>query len=63
MAKKVEKTDEVQNLRTAIREKNTANFYIFYGEETFLLHHYLGQLKKLLVDPLTESFNFNKLTK
>ena len=63
MAKKVEKTDEVQNLRTAIREKRTDNFYIFYGEETFLLHHYLGQLKKLLVDPLTESFNYNKLTK
>ena len=63
MAKKVEKTDEVQNLRTAIREKRTDNFYIFYGEETFLLHHYLDQLKKLLVDPLTESFNYNKLTK
>ena len=63
MAKKVEKTDEVQNLRTAIREKRTDNFYVFYGEETFLLHHYLEQLKKLLVDPLTESFNYNKLTK
>ena len=63
MAKYVDKVDEVQRLRTAIREKQPHNFYIFYGEETFLLHHYLGQLKKLLVDPLTESFNYNKLTK
>jgi DNA polymerase-3 subunit delta len=63
VAKYVDKVDEVQRLRTAIREKQPHNFYIFYGEETFLLHHYLGQLKKLLVDPLTESFNYNKLTK
>lgn len=63
MAQKVEKSDALQNLKQAIREKRTANFYIFYGEESFLLHHYLGQLKKLLVDPLTESFNYNKLTK
>jgi len=64
VARKIEKTtDDVQKLRTAIREKQTDNFYIFYGEETFLLHHYLEQLKKLLVDPLTESFNYNKLTK
>lgn len=63
MAQKTDTVDELQRLRTAIRDKNTANFYIFHGEETFLLHHYLGQLRKLLIDPLTESFNYNKLTK
>lgn len=63
MAQKTVATDEIQKLRNAIREKQTQNFYIFHGEEVFLLHHYLGQLKKLLIDPLTESFNFNKLTK
>ena len=63
MAKNVEAPNDVQKLKTAIREKRTENLYIFHGEETFLLHHYLGQLKKLLVDPLTESFNYNKLTK
>lgn len=63
MAQRPEKTDDIQKLRISIREKQTDNFYIFHGEETFLLHHYLGQLKKLLIDPLTESFNFNKLTK
>ena len=33
---------------------------MFYGEELFLLEHYLGQVKKLLLDPLTESFNFHR---
>lgn len=63
MARKTQTVDDVQKLRTAIREKRTQNFYIFHGEEIFLLHHYLEQLKKLLIDPLTESFNYNKLTK
>lgn len=63
MAQKVSKSNGIQELKAALREKRTENFYIFYGEETFLLHHYLGQLKKLLVDPLTESFNYHKLTK
>jgi len=34
--------------------------YFFFGEETFLLNHYLGQLRKILLDPLTESFNFHR---
>ena len=63
MAYKQETDNSMQQLRTAIREKNTKHFYVFHGEETFLLHHYLEQLKKLLVDELTESFNYNKLTK
>ena len=36
--------------------------YIVHGEEVFLLHHYLEQLRKLLTDELTESFNSHKLT-
>lgn len=63
MAQKAVNTSEMQKLKTAIREKQTARLYIFHGEETFLLHHYLGRLKKLLIDPLTESFNYHKLTK
>ncbi len=63
MAYKQPETDSLQELKTAIREKRTANLYIFHGEEMFLLHHYLGQLKKMLVDELTESFNYHKLTK
>lgn len=62
MAKKTQQPNNVQMLKTAIREKNPDRLYFFHGEETFLLHHYLDQLKKLLLDDLTESFNFHKLT-
>ena len=62
MAKKNEQPNNLQQLKMAIREKNPDRLYFFHGEETFLLHHYLEQLKKLLLDDLTESFNFHKLT-
>ncbi len=62
MAKRTDEPNQLQLLKTAIREKTPARLYIFHGEETFLLHHYLQQLKKLLLDELTESFNFHKLT-
>lgn len=63
VAKKEENAYSIQKLKQSIREKRTERLYIFHGEETFLLSHYVGQLKKLLVDPVTESFNFQKLTK
>ena len=63
MAKKQTDNGSLQMLKNAIRDKQADRLYIFYGEEMFLLHHYLGQLKKLLVDELTESFNYHKLTK
>lgn len=63
MAKDRSDGQSVQLLRAALREKRAERFYIFHGEEVFLLHHYLEQLKKLLVDDLTESFNYHKLTK
>lgn len=51
-----------QELKTDIRSGNIRRLYFFHGEETFLLHHYLEQLKKQLLDELTETFNFHKLT-
>lgn len=36
--------------------------YIFWGEETYLLQHYLGELQKKLIDPLTEEFNFHRFS-
>lgn len=62
MATQSDKTSGVQALKAAIRAKDPARLYIFYGEERFLLQHYLNQLKKLLTDELTESFNAHKLT-
>ena len=63
MARKQEENLAFAELKAAIREKKIGRFYIFHGEETFLMHYYLGQIKKLLVDDLTESFNYHKLTK
>ncbi len=54
--------NNLQQLKQDIREKSPRRLYFFHGEETFLLHHYLEQLKKLLLDELTEAFNFHKLT-
>lgn len=55
-----EEKQAFQELKAAIRNKEPANLYIFYGEETFLLNHYLSQLKKVVLDELTESFNYHR---
>ena len=60
MAKKQAPGGELQLLKQNIREKTPGRLYVFFGEETFLLEHYLGQLKKLVLDPLTESFNYHR---
>ena len=62
MARKEEKTDELALLKAAIKDGKLAPLYIFHGEETFLLHHYLERIKKQRTDELTESFNSHKLT-
>ena len=62
MAKKEQTPNGVQELKNAIKNNQLQRLYFFHGEETFLLHHYLEQIKKLLLDELTESFNFHKLT-
>lgn len=62
MAKKQEQPDRIQNLKQAIRAKDPGRLYFFYGEEVFLLQHYLQQLRKVIIEELTESFNYHKLT-
>ena len=62
MAKKQDKPDALQSLKQAIRAGEPGRLYFFYGEELFLLQHYLQQLRKSVVDELTESFNYHKLT-
>ena len=61
MAKKQTSGDRLQELKAHIRSKTPGRLYIFHGEETFLLNHYLTQLRKVLLDPLTESFNYHRL--
>ena len=62
MAKKPEGNIALQQLKTAIKEQNIGRLYFFRGEEVFLLRYYLEQIKKQLIDELTESFNFHRLT-
>lgn len=59
MAKKTDNS-AFQELKRAIKAKDPGRLYIFHGEETFLLRHYLGQLRRHLVDELTESFNYHR---
>ena len=61
MAKKEDSGAALQELKQDIKNKRPGRLYFFHGEEVFLLHHYLEQLKKLLLDPLTESFNYHRL--
>ena len=61
MAKKQAEPNGLQELKQALKSKSLGRLYFFHGEETFLLHHYLGQIRKQLLDPLTESFNYHRL--
>ena len=61
MAKKEESGLALQQLKADLRAKDVKRLYFFYGEEVFLLQHYLQQLKKLLIEELTESFNYHRL--
>ena len=61
VAKEIE-NNALQELKADIKADRPGNLYIFHGEEMFLLHHYLEQLKKTVLDELTESFNFHRFT-
>lgn len=61
MAKDVQ-TSTLPVLKADLKAKTLRRLYFFHGPETFLMNHYLQQIKKLLTDDLTESFNFHKLT-
>lgn len=61
MAKKASAPDSLQELKASIRNKDIGRLYIFHGEEVFLLQYYFDKIKNLLVDELTESFNFHRL--
>ena len=62
MAKKSTSGSGLQELKQALKTKTLGRLYFFHGEETFLLHHYLEQIRKQLLDPLTEAFNAHRLT-
>ena len=45
MAKKQEKSSSLQELKVQLKNKDIGRLYFFHGEESFLLNHYLTQLK------------------
>ena len=62
MAKPNSAPDELSRLKQAIKAASPERLYFFHGEEVFLLHHYLNELRKKTVDPLTEDFNAHRFT-
>lgn len=62
LAKERAESGGLQRLKNSLKEKNPGSLYFFHGEEVFLLNYYLEKLKSIVVDELTESFNFHKLT-
>lgn len=62
MAKTQPSDSGLQELKTQLKQKTLGRLYFFHGEETFLLNHYLTQIRKLTLDPLTESFNYHRLS-
>lgn len=46
-------------LKKQISTGNFSNVYLIYGEENYLKQHYVKQLKKKLVQPEFEGFNFH----
>lgn len=60
MAKPKSDGEELNRLRQQIKNKEFGRLYFFYGEECFLLENYLAQVKKQLLDELTESFNYHR---
>lgn len=61
MAKKEDMNEGFQLLKSQIKSKELANLYFFHGEETFLLNYYLEKIRSIVLDPLTESFNFHRM--
>ena len=62
MAKPNNAPDELSRLKQAIKAASPERLYFFHGEEVFLLHHYLNELRKKTIDPLTEDFNAHRFT-
>ena len=57
-----QEVNALQELKAAIKAKKPEQLYFFFGEEMFLLRYYLSQVEKILIDELTESFNFHRFT-
>lgn len=48
-----------EQLKSQIKEGKASGAYLFYGEETYLKQQYVSLLKRKLIDPAFEDFNFH----
>ncbi len=48
-----------QELKQQIKAGLFSNAYLIYGEESYLKEHYVNELKKKIVEPAFEDFNFH----
>lgn len=62
MAKKTAAPNQgYQQLKSQLSSGELGQVYIFYGEESYLREYYLGAVKKKLVQPGFEEFNYHAL--
>lgn len=62
MAKQEPNHDGFSALKQAIRDRSWGRLYIFHGEEIYLLQYYLEQMRKKIVEELTQEFNAHRFT-
>ena len=48
-----------RKMRKDLADRRPGRLYVFYGEETYLRDHYLGELKKLVLGEGDETFNLH----
>ncbi len=60
--KKSDAPDGYQLFKKDLKTGEFAPMYVFYGEESFLIETCRKTLKKKLIDPLTEDFNYHRFT-
>lgn len=53
---------QLQQLKNDLKSGEAGRLYVFYGEERYLLEHYLSELKKKLTSGPMEAFNYRRLT-
>ncbi|MCX7615528.1 MAG: DNA polymerase III subunit delta [Clostridiales bacterium] len=51
------KQNEYEELKTSLKTGSFLPFYIFYGEESYLMEYSISEIRKKLVQPDMESFN------
>lgn len=62
MAKKKDTLDGYQLFKNDLKTGDFSPMYVFYGEESYLIESCRKTLKKKLIDPLTEDFNYHRFT-